>query len=490
MARAGDGTYSLPVGNPVVSGTTITTSWANTTFTDMATALTNSLDRTGTATGMTGQFKAAAGTKAAPGISWGDETASGWYRAASGDFRFSLNNTDLLLVAEDTFSLTSNGATSAAGPDFVLYRNSATPADADLIGRILFDGMNSAAAQTTYVSFNAVMEDVTDTTEDATLQIKVMSAGTLTTVLDVSPAGGTFSGGINNTPIGAVTPSTGAFTTLTASGTLGVTGATTLAALSATTGTFSSTLGVTGATTLAALSATTGTFSSTLGVTGAATFSSTVAGAFNGTLGATTPASVAATTGTFSGVVTANAGVVVDNFTLDGTTLALSSGDMTLDVAGDINLDSDTGYVLFKDAGTEHARIFQNNSGDVNISSQISDKDMKFLGNDGGVGITALTLDMSAAGAATFNAGITATTGTFSGNVASSSGMSITKTGVSAIAYDTKTGTNASSAAVTWYDGVNVFATDGSYEIKGTTGNGLTLAPTTGAATFSGTLVM
>jgi hypothetical protein len=64
--------------------------------------------------------------------------------------------------------------------------------------------------------------------------------------------------------------------------------------------------------------------------------------------------------------------------------------------------------------------------------------------------------------------------------------MSITKTGVSAIAYDTKTGTNASSAAVTWYDGVNVFATDGSYEIKGTTGNGLTLAPTTGAATFSG----
>jgi cytoskeletal protein CcmA (bactofilin family) len=34
------------------------------------------------------------------------------------------------------------------------------------------------------------------------------------------------------------------------------------------------------------------------------------------------------------GVVTANAGVVVDNFTLDGTTLALSSGDFTVDVAG------------------------------------------------------------------------------------------------------------------------------------------------------------
>jgi hypothetical protein len=51
-----------------------------------------------------------------------------------------------------------------------------------------------------------------------------------------------------------------------------------------------------GATTPSSVAATTGSFSSTLGVTGAATFSSTVAGAFNGTLGATTPASVAATT--------------------------------------------------------------------------------------------------------------------------------------------------------------------------------------------------
>jgi hypothetical protein len=104
-----------------------------------------------------------------------------------------------------------------------------------------------------------------------------------------------------------------------------------------------------------------------------------------------------------AGKITADAGIDIDNINIDGTTIALSSGDLTLDVAGDINLDSDSGYVLFKDAGVEHARIFQNNSGDVNISSQISDKDMKFLGNDGGVGFTALTLDMSDAGAATFN---------------------------------------------------------------------------------------
>jgi cytoskeletal protein CcmA (bactofilin family) len=40
------------------------------------------------------------------------------------------------------------------------------------------------------------------------------------------------------------------------------------------------------------------------------------------------------------GVVTANAGIVVDNITIDGTEIDLSSGDLTIDVAGDINLDA------------------------------------------------------------------------------------------------------------------------------------------------------
>ena len=56
---------------------------------------------------------------------------------------------------------------------------------------------------------------------------------------------------------------------------------------------------------------------------------------------------------TFTGAITANAGVVVDNFTLNGTTLALSSGDMTLDSAGDIILDADGGDVRLKDGGAE-----------------------------------------------------------------------------------------------------------------------------------------
>ena len=43
MSRNGSGVYSLPAGNPVVTGTTISSTWANNTLTDMATAITGSI---------------------------------------------------------------------------------------------------------------------------------------------------------------------------------------------------------------------------------------------------------------------------------------------------------------------------------------------------------------------------------------------------------------------------------------------------------------
>lgn len=43
MSRNGSGVYTLPAGNPVVTGTTITSTWANNTLSDIATALTGSL---------------------------------------------------------------------------------------------------------------------------------------------------------------------------------------------------------------------------------------------------------------------------------------------------------------------------------------------------------------------------------------------------------------------------------------------------------------
>jgi hypothetical protein len=102
-----------------------------------------------------------------------------------------------------------------------------------------------------------------------------------------------------------------------------------------------------------------------------------------------------------AGVVTANAGVVVDNITIDGTEIDLSSGDLTLDVAGDIILDADGGDVSFRDAGTGFLAI-TNSSNDAVIHSVQNDKDMIFTGTDGGSTIEAMRLDMSEGGKAGF----------------------------------------------------------------------------------------
>lgn len=50
MARNGAGTYVLPAGNPVVTGTTISSTWANNTLNDLGTALTQSISSDGQTT--------------------------------------------------------------------------------------------------------------------------------------------------------------------------------------------------------------------------------------------------------------------------------------------------------------------------------------------------------------------------------------------------------------------------------------------------------
>jgi len=58
-----------------------------------------------------------------------------------------------------------------------------------------------------------------------------------------------------------------------------------------------------------------------------------------------------------TGVITANAGVVVDNITIDGTEIDLSSGDLTVDVAGDIILDAAGDDIILQDGGTQFGKI-------------------------------------------------------------------------------------------------------------------------------------
>jgi hypothetical protein len=98
-----------------------------------------------------------------------------------------------------------------------------------------------------------------------------------------------------------------------------------------------------------------------------------------------------------TGVLTADAGVNIDNITIDGTEIDLSSGDLTIDSAGDIILDADGGDVFVKDAGTTYGSL-TNTSGNLIIKSgtttaaTFSGANVTFAGSVAGT-----TLDFSGA---------------------------------------------------------------------------------------------
>ena len=105
---------------------------------------------------------------------------------------------------------------------------------------------------------------------------------------------------------------------------------------------------------------------------------------------------------TLPGTLDVDGGITVDNITIDGTEIDLSSGDLTIDVEGDIILDANGEHIRFKDNGTEWGNI-ESGSNNFNLTVSQQDKDFLILGNDDGTGFTALTIDMSDAGTASFN---------------------------------------------------------------------------------------
>ena len=104
-----------------------------------------------------------------------------------------------------------------------------------------------------------------------------------------------------------------------------------------------------------------------------------------------------ATTIGATGVVTANAGVVVDNITIDGTEIDLSSGDLTLDAAGRIDLSADdNGEVRLFDGSSNYGQ-FKDDDDRFKIQGLIADKDMLFVVNNGGSEATSIVIDSTGA---------------------------------------------------------------------------------------------
>jgi hypothetical protein len=90
------------------------------------------------------------------------------------------------------------------------------------------------------------------------------------------------------------------------------------------------------------------------------------------------------------------------------TVASSGTGDIILDAGGDVILDVDNADLILKDAGTEFGRLSRVTA-DFVIKASAQDQDLLLKGNDNGATVTALTLDMSEAGAATFNSTVTAT---------------------------------------------------------------------------------
>lgn len=82
MSRDGSGNYTLPVGNPVVSGTIIDVNWANSTMSDIAQQLNNVITRDG-ALGPLVPVASVDGTEALPGMSFKLATGTGLWREAA-----------------------------------------------------------------------------------------------------------------------------------------------------------------------------------------------------------------------------------------------------------------------------------------------------------------------------------------------------------------------------------------------------------------------
>jgi hypothetical protein len=99
MPRDGSGNYTLPLGNPVVDGTVIETSWANPTMADIANQLNNVLTRDGLL-GPTLPFKLVDGTAGSPGLSFAAAPSTGMYRE-SDRISFSYNGARIMGILAD-----------------------------------------------------------------------------------------------------------------------------------------------------------------------------------------------------------------------------------------------------------------------------------------------------------------------------------------------------------------------------------------------------
>ena len=234
----------------------------------------------------------------------------------------------------DNLSLISTDTDDNSGPNLRMYRFSANPADADVIGQIDFEGRNDNTQDVRYGFISAKISDASDGSEDGQLRFFTIAGGTETQTMTLESGNSTFAG-VVTANAGAVINESGA--------------------------------------------------DSDFRVESVNNANMLLVDAGNDRI---------QIANLLLGEISSNVDIIQST----------SSSGLLVDVTGNILLDADGGEVSLRDGGTEFGQ-FAKSGNDFRINQAIQDGDIVFRGNDGGSIITALTIDMSAAGAATFNAG-------------------------------------------------------------------------------------
>jgi hypothetical protein len=207
MSRNGSGTYTLPAGNPVVTGTVISTTWANNTMNDLAAAITDSVAADGQ-TPMTGPLNLnsnkvtnlANATLTTDAVNYGQFSTPTFSGAVVCSSTLTVTGATVLnstlAVTGDT-TMVGNLAVNSTGqvklPNGTTAQRSATP----VVGSVrfnttlqTFEGYSTYSGQT--------ISSITRVTTTATLTTAAnhnLTTGTFVTVSGATPAAynGTFS---------------------------------------------------------------------------------------------------------------------------------------------------------------------------------------------------------------------------------------------------------------------------------------------------------
>ena len=195
MSRNGSGVYTLPAGNPVVSQTIISSTWANNTMNDLASAMTDSVAADGQ-TPMTGPLNMnsnkitnlATGTNSNDGINYAQFNTPTFGGAVT-------CSTTLTVVGDTTMN--GNLAVNSTGqiklPNGTTAQRSATPT----LGSVRYN--TTLQAFEGYTTYNGqTISSITNVTTTATLTTAAnhnLTSGTFVTVSGAVPAAynGTFS---------------------------------------------------------------------------------------------------------------------------------------------------------------------------------------------------------------------------------------------------------------------------------------------------------